>query len=128
MTTVLIVDDSKSARNWTQALLQQELQLDADYLQAGSGEEALTVLAGQAVDLLLLDLTMPGMSGYEVLAELQRQPPAASPVVRIMVISADIQPLAKAEAAKLGAVAFLEKPLQADALRDALIAQGFLHG
>lgn len=128
MTTVLIVDDSKSARNWTQALMQQELQLAADYLQAASGEEALEVLAGQAVDLLLLDLTMPGLSGYEVLAEMRRRQPAAQAATRVVVISADIQPLAKAEAASLGAVAFLEKPLQLAALRAALVEQGFLHG
>lgn len=128
MATVLIVDDSKSARNWTQALLQQELQLAADYQQAASGEQALEMLAGQAVDLLLLDLTMPGMSGYEVLAEIQRRQPVAQTATKIMVISADIQPLAKAEVASLGAVAFLEKPLQLAALRAALVEQGFLHG
>ena len=123
MSTVLIIDDSKSARKWILALLMQELHIAADYVEAGSGAEALTLLGEKNFDLVFLDLTMPGMSGFDVLAEMQQRQVTA----KIVVVSADIQPKARELARGLGAAAFIEKPLHVDALRSVLTALGVLH-
>lgn len=121
--TILVVDDSKSSRQVNVALLRDLFGEQIDCLEAASGEEALTVLAGRKVDLVLLDLTMPGISGYDVLAEL-RQRHVAVPVV---VVSADIQKLAKERVAALGAIGFIEKPVRAAALRAIFTSLGMVH-
>lgn len=121
--TLLVVDDSKSSRKLNVALVGDVFGDQVTCLEAASGEEALAVLVRQKIDLVLLDLTMPGISGYEVLAEMRRQHLS----VPVIVVSADIQKLAKQRVAELGAVGFIEKPVHADALRDMLSQLGVAH-
>ena len=121
--TLLVVDDSKSSRKVNLALLHELLGDGAQYLEASGGQEALAVLAEQSVDLVLLDLTMPGVSGFEVLAELQRRKFTAP----VIVVSADIQKLAQERVAALGAAGFIAKPIQMDSLRVVLTKIGVLH-
>nr|WP_315490305.1 response regulator [uncultured Rhodoferax sp.] len=121
--TLLVVDDSKSSRKVNLALLRELVGDSAQYLEASGGQEALDLLAERSVDLVLLDLTMPVVSGFDVLAELQRRAFKA-PVV---VVSADIQKLAQERVAALGAAGFIAKPIQMDALRAALTQVGVLH-
>ena len=56
----LLVDDSKSARFILRAILSKK---GLDIVMAKSGEEALDVLSRESVDIILMDNTMPGMSG-----------------------------------------------------------------
>jgi two-component system chemotaxis response regulator CheY len=121
--TLLVVDDSKSSRKVNLAQLRELVGDSAQYLEATGGQEALDLLAERPVDLVLLDLTMPGVSGFDVLAELQRRSFKA-PVV---VVSADIQKQAQERVAALGAACFIAKPIQMDALRAALTQVGVLH-
>jgi two-component system chemotaxis response regulator CheY len=73
---------------------------------------------------VLLDLTMPGVSGFDVLTELRkRQTPS-----RVIVVSADIQRQAKERVASLGATGFIEKPIKIEALRAMFTQLGVLHG
>jgi CheY-like chemotaxis protein len=118
--TLLTVDDSRSSRQLNIALVQDLFGAKVTCLEAASGEEALAVLQRQPVDLVLLDLTMPGISGYDVLARL-RQLHVTVPVI---VISADIQRLAKERVAALGAIGFIEKPVTPQALRAMLTTLG----
>ena len=120
--TLLVVDDSKSSRKVNLALLRELVGDSALYLEASGGQEALGLLAERPVDLVLLDLTMPVVSGYDVLAELQRRAFKA-PVV---VVSADIQKQAQERVAALGASGFITKPIQMDALRAVLNKLGVL--
>ena len=122
-TTLLVVDDSKSSRQVNIALVHDLCGGEVDCIEAASGEGALETLARRKVDLVLLDLTMPGISGYEVLAELRRRHVA----VPVIVISADIQKAGKERVAALGAIGFIEKPVSGEALRAMLAALGFLH-
>lgn len=123
-TTLLVVDDSKSSRQVNVALVRDLCGAQVICIEAASGEDALAVLARQQIDLLLLDLTMPGISGYDVLAELRRQ----HSTVPVIVISADIQKLAKERVAALGAIGFIEKPVSPEALRAMLTTLGVTHG
>src|SRR2546428_11653486 len=61
--TVLIVDDDEGMRDTLTAILKREYRV----LRASSGEAALPVLNRDNVDLMLLDVRLPGISGFEVL-------------------------------------------------------------
>jgi DNA-binding NarL/FixJ family response regulator len=76
---VLIVDDHPLTQEALASLLtQHEFEIVG---QAASGEEAIRQAAKQQPDLILLDLSMPGMSGLEALPELRRVAPGAEVVV-----------------------------------------------
>ena len=105
--SVLVVDDSVSVRRVTQKLLQQagiETNLARD------GVDALETLQRlpQAPDLVLLDVEMPRMDGYELLATLRSQPEYADlPIVMVTSRSGDKH---RNKAMDLGATDYLVKP------------------
>lgn len=67
--TILIVDDEKSQRTILSDILE-----DSGYLvaQAATGEEALNILEGRNVDLILLDIIMPGLDGIETCRKIKK--------------------------------------------------------
>lgn len=123
ISSVLVVDDSKSSRKVNLAMVKELLGDQVTCLEAAGGEQALTILASQEVDVVLLDLTMPGISGFDVLAEMR----AKHLHGRVIVVSADIQRLAKERVASLGATGFIEKPIKIESLRAMLTQLGALH-
>ena len=68
---ILIVDDEPHNRQLLEVMLTPE---GFCLLTAASGEEALAMVAQQPPDLILLDVMMPGMDGYQVAAQDQGQP------------------------------------------------------
>ncbi len=71
--TVLLVDDDRAFREEFRDILQEEYAV----LESSSGEEALALLAGpHVVDLVILDVKLPGMPGTEVLARIKAGDPA----------------------------------------------------
>lgn len=104
---VLVVDDSALIRNVFANIIrkEQELELTAT---AANAEDALTILAHRPVDVILLDLEMPGMGGLEALPALL----ASVPGVQILVVSSLTQTGAEATLAalSLGAADTLAKP------------------
>ena len=68
--TVLVVDDENLFLEFLTAIVDQEHSV----LQAASGEEALDVARKSNPDLILLDIRMPGMDGYDVLRALKSDP------------------------------------------------------
>ncbi len=122
--SILVVDDSKSSRKVNVALIRELVGSEVTCLEATGGEQALQILASQHVDLVLLDLTMPGVSGFDVLAEMRRQNLNS----RVIVVSADIQRLAKEKVAALGATGFIDKPIRLEPLRAMLSHLGVIHG
>jgi len=102
---ILVVDDRAENRELLQASLEQ-----AEYtvLTAASGEEALAAVAGHRPDLILLDLMMPGLDGYEVCRRLKADPETA--FIPLIVVTA-LQDLAhRLRGIELGADEFLTKP------------------
>lgn len=84
-------------------------------LEAGDGLGALAVFRSQTVDLVILDIMMPGMSGYEVTAELRKtHPPEVLPIL-LLTAKNQVEDLLKGFAA--GASDFLTKPFQRDVLK-----------
>jgi DNA-binding response OmpR family regulator len=120
---ILVVDDDPVARK----LLTCLLQTTGEVLEASTGVEALRIIEAERPRLMVLDMTMPGMSGIEVLQALK----AAGVVMTIIVLTGrnDIE-LAK-RALELGAVEYITKPFDLAYLADrvkrcmkALVAEG----
>lgn len=113
MALVLVVDDSVTAQAYCRKVL---AAAGHEVRGAASGCEALTEIAARRPDCLVLDLLMPGMSGIELIEALADRPDRP-PVV---VLTADIQESVRAQCAKLGVRAFINKPASADTLRGAV--------
>jgi len=105
--TCLVVDDNEPNREITGQLLRRA---GHQALFAADGRLALELLrGGQHVDLVLLDMHMPGRSGMQVLGELRDEPVASKPAVAV--VSADSDPEVVERAIGLGAIAYLTKPI-----------------
>ena len=118
MPRVLVVDDSPALRHYLLALLLAEGE--PDVAEAGSALDALRAIAVAPPALLLLDLNLPTISGMELLAMLRgRADTAALP---ILIVSTEGGEADRAKALRLGASGYLTKPVDVDALRDALRA------
>lgn len=103
--TILIVDDDTENLN----VLGDLLHPNYDILAAPSGERALQVAAGnEKPDLILLDVLMPGMDGYDVLAHLQKNP-ATKDIPVIFVTGLD-SVSDEERGFELGAVDYITKP------------------
>ena len=85
---------------------------EVDITHATNGTEALEAYRAGRASVMFLDLTMPGMNGFEVLEAIQHEGLDSF----IVVVSADIQSEAKARVKALGAMAFVEKPVSAEKL------------
>ncbi len=116
---VIICDDSRLARKQMErALAPWNLAIT----HANHGLEALEAIRAGKGELLFLDLNMPLMDGYEVLERIRSQD---LPVLTI-VVSGDIQPEAHARVRTLGALDFIQKPIDIEHLSNSLHAFGLL--
>jgi CheY-like chemotaxis protein len=103
---ILIVDDDRANRELLDIFLRPEGFLT---LFAASGEEALAIVARQALDLITLDVMMPGMNGYEVAAKIKGDP-ATRNIPVIMVTALDDR-RARTLTRVAGGADFLTKPV-----------------
>jgi len=103
---ILIVDDESRNRELLKVMLASE---DAELLTVASGEEALEMFARQAPDLVLLDVMMPGMDGYQVAATLKGNPTYEH--VPIIMITALDDRAGRLLGLNAGADDFLTKPV-----------------
>ena len=103
--TVLVVDDQPTNIRLLDAILTPR---GYDVRGAGSGEEALRTISESAVDLVLLDIVMPGMDGYEVCRQIREQVHTAYLPVVMVTASGDEE---KVKALEVGADDFLTKPV-----------------
>jgi len=87
-------------------------------VEAASGEEGLKVLETEVIDLILLDIKMPGMGGMEALRHIK----AFNPVMPVIMMTAFATVQTAVEALKLGAEDYLLKPLNIDELEEAIQA------
>jgi len=104
--TILIVDDERPNRELLKVLLQHEGYLT---LEAAGGEEALASVAQGTPDLILLDIMMPGMDGYQVVAALKANP--ATSQIPIILVSALTDRGARLAGLTAGAEELLTKPV-----------------
>ncbi len=109
--TVLIIEDEGDIRHFIARVLELE---GYQVLSAGDGPAGLARLHENAIDLVLLDLRLPGMDGWTVLREIKGdQALTAIPVVVLTAIAEAIQ---RKKTLRMGALKYLVKPLSAGVL------------
>jgi DNA-binding NtrC family response regulator len=106
---VLVVDDELGVRE----SLRMVLKDGYDPIAVGSGPEALEVLAGGPVEVVLLDIVMPGMDGMQLLEELR----VRHPQLPVVMLTATKTVKSAVGAMKLGAFDYITKPFDVDELR-----------
>jgi PAS domain S-box-containing protein len=117
--SILVVDDVEINRLVAGGLL----ELDGHRVGfASNGEEALAMLAQGNYDVMLLDLLMPGMDGYEVAKRVRTLPVSHVSMVPILAMTANVHPADRERAEASGMNGFLPKPLNLKELR-AVLAQ-----
>ncbi|MEO8338134.1 MAG: sigma-54 dependent transcriptional regulator [Nitrospirota bacterium] len=107
---ILVVDDDESLRRVTQVQLEDE---GYAVMTAPDAREALRVLARRPQDLVLTDLSMPGISGVELLRTIRSEYPDTSVVLVTAFGTVD----SAVEAMRLGAYDYIMKPVNPDSLR-----------
>ncbi|MBI4839572.1 MAG: response regulator [candidate division NC10 bacterium] len=112
---VLVVEDHSMSLELVTALLEQE---GNQVLAATSGEAGLRLAAAVGPDLILMDLQLPGMTGYEAIRRLKADPVTAAIPVLALTGSAMKGDDLKVRAA--GADGYLTKPLDARVFRETL--------
>lgn len=115
---LLIVDDNDDNRFTLSLLL--EVEGFTDITMAGDGEEALAVMEAEHFDLVLLDLMMPRLNGYQVLETLKAQGRIGDPPVIMITALDDVESAARC--IELGAEDYLPKPF------DPVLLKARLHG
>jgi len=110
MARFMIVDDTKIFRRILRDLLENMGHTIA--LEAKSGEEALEIYDHAAVDCVLLDVEMGGISGIETLKELKER----HSDVKVIMVSSVSEANRLKEAAMSGAAMAVQKPIKAEAL------------
>jgi chemosensory pili system protein ChpA (sensor histidine kinase/response regulator) len=113
----MVVDDSITVRRVTQRLLERN---GMRVLTANDGLEALSLLQEHVPDVILLDIEMPRMDGYEVAAHVRSDARLAD--VPIIMITSRVGEKHRARAIELGVDDYLGKPYQESELLDAIEA------
>lgn len=108
---VLIVDDEPA----NVRVLAEALQNEYDLRFATDGERALSLAASLPADLILLDVVMPGLDGFEVLRRLQAQP--ATSATPVIFVTARDEVGEEEQGFALGAVDYITKPISAPIVR-----------
>ncbi len=111
----LVVDDSRTARQSLAKLLAQH---DLEVAFAETGEEALTFLHHELVDVIFMDHTMPGMDGLEAVSAIKGNPRTAT--IPVMMYTTKEGEVYVSQARALGAVGVLPKQVQPGVLFDML--------
>ncbi len=112
---VVVTDDHRVVREGLRYMLNDAPGIDV-VGEAESGEELLALVATEVVDVVLLDVRMPGMSGLDVLERLAK----TAPRVRVLMLSMHDQPAYVRRAIELGAAGYVLKSAGRDELLTAL--------
>jgi two-component system, chemotaxis family, chemotaxis protein CheY len=112
MKKILVVDDSATMRRMIMASLSADRELQFE--QAVSGLEAIERMTLSQIDLVLLDLNMPDVHGFEVLKFIRSQPSLAQVPVIVLTTRGDED--SREAALKHGATLYMTKPFQPQTL------------
>jgi len=107
--TILIVDDDEGMRETLNAMLRRDYRV----LRAATGEFALQILEKEDVDLMLLDIRLPGISGFEVLKIVREN----YPYIEVIVISVIKELDVAIEAMRYGAYHYISKDFDLESVR-----------
>jgi DNA-binding response OmpR family regulator len=114
--TVLVVDDHRPVRALCRASLEEA---GFRVLEAENGTEALASVETERPDAILLDIMMPGISGWEVTAALLAE--RSTDQIPIIFISGRTEPSDRIRAYELGAQAYVMKPFDPEVLAETVV-------
>ena len=117
MKKALIVDDNRQIAD---SLAQMLKFFNIEATMAYGPRPALTNLNEMTPSIIFLDLNMPGLTGFDVLQFLRREPRLAD--VPVIVVTSDDQPESAQRAIEIGATAYVIKPISLDVLEETLKA------
>jgi len=106
MARILVIDDSPQNRRLAEALL---VPRGYEVVGVESGAEAFSWLEGNAADIVLLDIVMPQMNGYEVCRRLRENP--ATEVLPVVMLTSSREERDVVESYSLGVNAYVVKPV-----------------
>ncbi len=109
--TVLIVDDDETIRDYFERALKEY-----KVLKASSGEEALEIIQKERIDLVLLDIRMPGIDGIETLKRIRE----INKHIQVIMLSAYGTLETNLEAARLGAYTSIAKPFDLNDMKSVI--------
>ena len=107
--SVMIVDDEE---DFLETLVKRLEKRDVKVIGAKSGEEALELLRESPVDVVVLDVKMPGMDGIDALKEIKRR----HPLVEVVLLTGHASTEVAIKGMELGAFDYLMKPIGMDEL------------
>ena len=112
MATIMVVDDSKTVRNYHGSILKS---MGIEILEAENGMEALEKSLGADIDLYLVDVNMPVMDGYSFISDLRKQ--ESHKLVPVIMITTQAKDEDKIQAYQVGANLFETKPIRPENLQ-----------
>jgi CheY-like chemotaxis protein len=113
--TILVVDDSATIRDFVRIYL---MDFGCEFVEAASGERALQLARLMTLDLIIADVKMPEMDGFELVRRLRSDPDIKSRAAPILLLTGEKAPMLRARCLAAGANAFLPKPIDTEKLRD----------
>lgn len=114
---VLIIEDEAEIRRFVRRVLELE---GYRVLQAEDGDDGMRLMRESGVSLVLLDLRLPGIDGWEILAQMKGA--AELSAIPAIVFSASAESLTRDRALSMGAADYLVKPISASRLKEAVNA------
>ena len=110
MKNILVIDDVSANLKYVAMVLRDQYEVTT--LKAG--RDALEYLNDHIPDLILLDICMQGMNGYEVMEHLKKNPATAK--IPVILITAEFEEESREKGISLGAVDFINKPFEPQVL------------
>ncbi len=113
--TILVIEDQEFTERVIRAALREQ---PYDIVSASDGHKGFALIKELRPDLVLLDLSLPGMDGWEILDEMRADPSLSS--VQVIIVSAQGRAAVEARAADYDVAALINKPFRVPELRQAV--------
>lgn len=114
---IMIVDDSSTARVFMKKTFEKAGFTNKNFIMAGDGQQALNMLPGESVNLIVTDLIMPVIDGHELIKRVKAMP--SHRALPIIVTTSSSNPAKEEELIAAGAELVLTKPIEPEALLEA---------
>jgi CheY-like chemotaxis protein len=118
MPKILVVDDMPETRRLMRRVLER---VSIEVIEADTGEAGLAAIRREAPDAVVLDLRLPGMSGFEVARAVRSDPDPAIAATPLLACSASVQAEVRRAALDAGCDAFEGKPIDIHTFADLLL-------
>jgi CheY-like chemotaxis protein len=115
---ILVIDDMPETRRLMRRVLERA---SIAVSEAGSGEDGLAAIRAESPDAVVLDLRLPGMSGFDVARAVRADPDPSIATTPLLACSASVQAEVRREALDAGCDAFEGKPFDVHTFADLLL-------